>query len=393
MNGVSMFQKFYHLADEATAWRRHLHQNPELDFAVHETARFVTEKLVSFGINYIETGIAGTGVVAFIQGEGGDGPTIGLRTDMDALPIHEVSGKDWSSRTPGKMHACGHDGHTAMLLGAAKYLSQRRSFRGTVALIFQPAEEVELPSGGLKMVEDGFLDRFGISQVFGMHNWPGIDVGKFAICAGSMMASQDDFDIVVKGRGGHAAAPHLAVDPVVIAAQVITGLQGLVSRSTDPIESLVICVTKLRASNAYNVIADEVELAGTVRALAPSLRDFAETQIELVARKIAQAFGGDIAYRYRRSVPAAVNDSAATALAIRAAQGTGAAAVDDRLRPAMVAEDFAYMLQARPGALIFIGNGPSAALHNGAYDFDDHAIPYGVAYWVNVVEAALGKDG
>ncbi|MGX7877111.1 M20 aminoacylase family protein [Mesorhizobium sp. ORM6] len=383
-------EEFYHLADEVTAWRRHLHQNPELDFAVHKTARFVAEKLASLGINHIETGIAGTGIVAFIQGEGGEGPTIGLRADMDALPIQEATGKDWASKIPGRMHACGHDGHTAMLLGAAKYLVGRRKFRGTVALIFQPAEEVELPSGGLKMVEDGFLDRFDVSQVFGMHNWPGIDVGKFAICAGPMMASQDDFDILVKGRGGHAAAPHLTVDPVVIAGQVIIGLQSLVSRSTDPVESLVISVTKLRASNAYNVIADEVELAGTVRALAPALRDFAETQLETTARKIAQAFGGDIAYRYRRSVPATVNDSAATALAVRAAEGTGAAAVDEKLRPVMGAEDFAYMLQARPGALIFIGNGPSAAVHNATYDFDDAAIPYGVAYWVNVVDAALG---
>ncbi|MGX9148290.1 amidohydrolase [Mesorhizobium sp. 128a] len=382
--------QFHRLADEVTAWRRHLHQNPELDFSVHETARFVADKLASFGINHIETGIAGTGIVAFIQGEGHEGPTIGLRADMDALPIHEATGKKWASKKPGKMHACGHDGHTAMLLGAAKHLAGRRNFSGAVALIFQPAEEVELPSGGLKMVEDGFLDRYGISHIFGIHNWPGIEVGKFAICAGPMMASQDDFDIAVKGRGGHAAAPHLTVDPVVIAAQVILGLQTLVSRNTDPVESLVISVTKLRASNAYNVIADEVELAGTVRALAPALRDFAESQIEMTARKIAQAFGGEISYRYRRSVPAAVNDTAATALAVRAAGGTGAAAVDAKLMPVMGAEDFAYMLQARPGALIFIGNGLSAALHNAAYDFDDAAIPYGIAYWVNLVEAALG---
>ncbi|PTE06343.1 M20 aminoacylase family protein [Mesorhizobium helmanticense] len=383
--------EFCQLADEVTAWRRHLHQNPELDFAVHETARFVADKLASFGINHIETGIAGTGVVALIQGEGGEGPTIGLRADMDALPIHEATGKDWASKITGKMHACGHDGHTAMLLGAAKHLVGQRNFRGTVAFIFQPAEEVELPSGGFKMVEDGFLDRFGISQVFGMHNWPGIDVGNFAICAGPMMASQDDFDIVVKGRGGHAAAPHLTVDPVFIAAQIITGLQALVSRRTDPIESLVISVTKLHASNAYNVIADEVELAGTVRALATHLRDFAETHLETTARSIAQAFGGDITYRYRRSVPATINDAQATALAVRAASGaSGAEGVDESLKPVMGAEDFAYMLQARPGALIFLGNGDSAAVHNAAYDFDDAAIPFGIAYWANIVEAALG---
>jgi hippurate hydrolase len=382
-----------YLHDEVTTWRRHLHQNPELDFAVHETARFVTDKLASFGINQIETGIAGTGIVALIQGEGGEGPTIGLRADMDALPIHEMTGNAWASKTAGKMHACGHDGHTAMLLGAAKHLAAQRNFRGSVALIFQPAEEVELPSGGFKMVEDGFLDRFGISKVFGMHNWPGIEVGKFAICAGSMMASQDDFDIVVMGRGGHAAAPHLTVDPVVIAAQIITGLQVLVSRSTDPIESLVISVTKLRASNAYNVIADEVELAGTVRALSPNLRLFAETQLEATARRIAQAFGGNISFQYRRSVPPIINDVEATTLATLAAGWVNRAVeVDEKLRPVMGAEDFAYMLQARPGALIFIGNGPSTALHNAGYDFDDAVIPYGMAYWVNVVDAALGTD-
>ncbi|RUW30270.1 amidohydrolase, partial [Mesorhizobium sp. M1A.F.Ca.IN.020.06.1.1] len=300
------------LHDEVAAWRRHLHQNPELGFDVHETARFVAEKLASFGINRIETGIAGTGVVALIQGRRGDGPTIGLRADMDALPIEEASGKAWASTIAGKMHACGHDGHTAMLLGAAKYLFEKRDFKGSVALIFQPAEEVELPSGGLKMVEDGFLDRFGISQVFGMHNWPGVDVGKFAICAGPMMASQDDFEIVVKGRGAHAASPHLSIDPVTIAAQIIIGIQTLVSRSTDPVDSLVISVTKLKASNAYNVIADEVELAGTVRALKPALRDFAETQLESMSRSIAKAFGGDVAFRYRRSVPATINETQAT---------------------------------------------------------------------------------
>ncbi|MGY3629738.1 amidohydrolase [Bradyrhizobium sp. USDA 3686] len=262
-------EAFRDLQREATTWRRYLHENPELDFRLPKTASFVTEKLASFGINHIETGIAETGIVAVIQGEGGDGPTIGLRADMDALPILEASNKPWSSKTPGKMHGCGHDGHTAMLLGAAKYLAKTRKFKGSVALIFQPAEEVELPSGGLRMVQEGVMDRFGISQVFGMHNSPGMEVGKFGICDGPIMASQDDFDIVVKGRGGHAAAPHRTIDPVVIAAQIILGLQTLVSRHTNPIESLVISVTKLNAAQAYNVIPDQVEMAGTVRTLVP----------------------------------------------------------------------------------------------------------------------------
>ncbi|MER9064708.1 amidohydrolase [Mesorhizobium sp. M0698] len=384
-------EEFSRLEAEVTTWRRHLHSNPELDFNVHQTAEFVRDKLASFGIGHIETGIGGRGVLALINGDKGEGGTIGLRADMDALPIQETTGLAWASRSAGKMHACGHDGHTAMLLGAAKHLSETRDFKGRVALIFQPAEEVEFPSGGFRMVQDGFLDRLQVSQVFGLHNWPGLEVGKYAICGGPLMASQDDFDITIQGRGGHAANPHLAIDPVVIAAHTITGLQSLVSRCTDPTDSLVVSVTKLSASNAYNVIADQVELSGTVRSLAPHLRDYAEQQIEVIARKIAQAFGGDITYRYRRSVPVTVNDIQATAIAARAAEAASQVeSVNCRIRPVMGAEDFAYMLEARPGAMIFLGNGNTAALHNPNYDFNDPAIRYGIAYWVNVVSATLG---
>ncbi|MER9676925.1 M20 aminoacylase family protein [Mesorhizobium sp. M0208] len=379
------------LQREATEWRRYLHENPELDFQEHNTARFVTEKLASFGINHIETGIAETGIVALIQGEGGDGPTIGLRADMDALPIIEASGKPWSSKSPGKMHACGHDGHTAMLLGAAKYLASTRNFKGSVALIFQPAEEPEFPTGGFKMVQEGIMDRFGISQVFGMHSWPGLEVGKFAICHGSIMGSQDDFDIVVKGRGGHAAHPYRTIDPVVIAAQIILGLQTLVSRKTDPLESLVISVTKLSAAQAYNVIPDQVEIAGTVRTLASGLRDFAEQEILASAQGIARGFGADIEFRYLRSVPATFNHAEGTDLAIQAARSlVGSASVNDKMKPSIGAEDFAYMLEARPGAYIFLGNGPTAECHNPAFDFDDEALPYGIGYWVSLVETVLG---
>lgn len=386
-------ENFRDLQSEATAWRRYLHENPELDYRLHNTARFVAETLASFGINHIETGIAETGIVALIQGEGGNGPTIGLRADMDALPIVEASEKPWSSKIPGQMHACGHDGHTAMLLGAAKYLANTGNFKGSVALIFQPAEEIELPSGGLKMVQEGIMDRFGISQVFGMHNAPGMDVGKFGICDGPIMGSQDDFDIIVKGKGGHAASPHRTIDPVVIAAQIILGLQTLVSRNTDPMESLVISVTKFNASQAYNIIPDQVQMAGTVRTLAPALRDFAERQIQTSAQGIARGFGADIEFTYRRSVPVTVNHTTETDLAIKAARKlVGPAFVDNNIRARTGAEDFAYMLEERPGAFIFLGNGPTAGVHHPAYDFNDEAIPYGIGYWVNLVETVLAAQ-
>lgn len=387
MHGVETFRD---LQEEATAWRRHLHENPELDYRLHNTARFVTEKLASFGINHIETGIAETGIVALIRGRGGDGPTIGLRADMDALPILEASNKPWSSKIPGKMHACGHHGHTAILLGAAKYLASTRNFKGCVALIFQPAEEVELPSGGLRMVQEGIMDRFGISKVFGMHNAPGTEVGKFSIYGGPIMASQDDFDIIVKGRGGHTAKPHETIDPVVIAAQIIVGLQTLVSRNKNPIESLVISVTKLNAANAYNIIANHVEMAGTVRTHVPDLRDFPERQIMASAQGIARGFGADIEFKYRRSVPVTFNHTQETNLAIRAARRlVGSASVDENIKPRIGAEDFAYMLEARPGAMIFIGNGPTPGVHKPAYDFNDEALPYGIGYSVNLVETLL----
>ncbi|MDX8529042.1 M20 aminoacylase family protein [Mesorhizobium sp. MSK_1335] len=387
------FEIFRDLQREATEWRRHLHQNPELDYRLPDTAQFVAEKLASFGVDHIETGIAETGIVAIVQGKGGDGPTVALRADMDALPIVEASGKPWASKKPGRMHACGHDGHTAMLLGAAKHLARTRNFKGSVALIFQPAEEIELPSGGLKMVQGGIMDRFCISQVFGMHNRPGMEIGTFAICHGSIMASQDDFDIIVKGKGGHAASPSGTIDPVVIAAQIILGLQTLISRKTDPRDSLVISVTKLKAADAYNVIPDNVEIAGTVRALSSELRDFAEREVFASAQGIARGFGADIEFIYRRSVPATFNHAKETNFAITAARNlVGAASVDDKVRMSMGAEDFAYMLEARPGAMILLGNGPSPSLHNPAYDFDDEALAYGIGFWISLVETVLGSE-
>lgn len=387
---MTSIETFRELQREATGWRRYLHENPELDYRLENTAKFVAEKLASFGINHIETGFAETGIVALIQGEGGDGPTIGLRADMDALPIVEASNKPWSSKILGNMHACGHDGHTAMLLAAAKHLAATRNFKGTVALIFQPAEEVELPSGALRMVQEGIMDRFGISQVYGMHILPGLDIGKFGIRPGPIMGSQDDFDIIVKGTGGHAAEPHRTIDPVVIAAQIIFGLQALVSRRTDPLESLVISVTKLNAAQAYNIIPDQVAISGTVRTLTSTLQDFAEREIQAVAQAIARGFGADTEFKYMRSVPATFNHPEETKLAVAAARNlVGAASVDDAIRVLMGAEDFSYMLQERPGAYIFVGNGPTAECHNPAFDFDDEALPYGIGWWVKLVETIL----
>ncbi|NLS74224.1 amidohydrolase [Bradyrhizobium brasilense] len=380
---------FNYLKEEATEWRRYLHRNPELGYELRNTARFVAEKLASFGINHIETNIAETGVVALIQGEGGEGPTIALRADMDALPILEASCKPWASESPGKMHGCGHDGHTAMLLGAAKHLASTRCFKGAVALIFQPAEEI-LPSGALRMIKEGIMERFGITQVFGMHNGPGIEIGKFGICHGPILASLDDFDLVVSGKGGHAAKPNETVDPVVIAAQVIFALQTLVSRRTNPLESLVISITKLNAGTAYNVIPDVVQLGGTVRTYSSHLRDFAEKQILEVARGIARASGGDAELKYRRDCPVTFNNQKATHLAINAANAVvGQDFVNANMSPRMGSEDFAYMLEARPGAFMYIGNGPTAPLHNPAYDFSDEALPFGIGYWVNLVEKTL----
>ncbi|PBB41215.1 amidohydrolase [Mesorhizobium sp. WSM3866] len=385
MRGV---EEFRGLKAEATEWRHHLHQNPELDYRVHKTAEFVAEKLASFGINHIETGIAETGVVAVIEGEGGEGPTIGLRADMDALPIHEASQKPWSSLVDGRMHACGHDGHTAMLLGAAKYLAGTRKFKGSVALIFQPAEEDG--QGADRMVREGLMDRFGISQVYGMHNMPGIEVGKFGLRDGTMMAALDEFDLIVKGRGGHAATPHKAIDPVVICAQIILGLQTLVSRYTDATEALVISVTRINASEGYHIISDSVTMGGTVRSVSPALRDFAEKQIKNCAENIARAYGAEVEFRHRRLEPLTFNHTVGTRAAIAAARGlVGEESVDDSTKPIMVSEDFSYMLNARPGAFIFLGNGATAGLHHPAYDFDDEAIPFGIGYWVNLVETTL----
>ncbi|MBZ9603786.1 M20 aminoacylase family protein [Phyllobacterium chamaecytisi] len=385
---MPLLNRAIEMQDEVSAWRRHLHENPEIMFDVHETARFVAEKLRQFGCDEVETGIGRTGVVGIIRGRHGEGPTVGLRSDMDALPLTEITGKPWASRTDGKMHACGHDGHTAMLLGAAQYLAETRNFGGSIAVIFQPAEEGG--GGGREMVKDGLMERFSISEVYGMHNIPGLAIGQFAIRKGPIMAATDEFTIIVEGRGGHAAQPHRTIDPVVIGAQLVNALQTIVSRGTDPLDSVVLSVTKFHAGDAHNIIPQRAELAGTVRTLRPEMRDFAEKRLIEVAEGVAGALGATATVNYARNYPVTFNHARETDFAANTARRVaGNDAVNEEVAPMMAGEDFSYMLEARPGAFIFIGNGESASLHNPSYDFNDDAIPHGISYWVQLAEAAL----
>ena len=376
------------LQTEVTEWRRHLHTKPELLFAVENTAAFVESKLKEFGVDEIVTGLGRTGVVGLIRGNLGEGRTIGLRADMDALPMTETSGKPWASTTPGKMHACGHDGHTAMLLGAAKYLAETRNFKGAVAVIFQPAEEGG--GGGNEMVKDGMMERFSIAEVYGMHNMPGMPVGRFGSRPGPIMASTDEFIITIEGRGGHAAQPHKTIDPIVIGSQIVNALQTIASRTVDPLASVVVSVTKFNAGFAHNVIPEQAMLAGTVRTLMPEVRDLAETRIRQIAESLASAYGAKARVSYSRNYPVTVNHREETVHALNAAASiAGESQVSGELDPMMGGEDFSYMLLARPGAFIFIGNGDTAGLHNPGYDFNDEAIPHGISYWVKLAETRL----
>ena len=375
------------LQDEVAGWRRSLHEKPELLFDVHGTAAFVAEKLKEFGVDEVVTGLGRTGVVGLIKGKG-QGRTIGLRADMDALPITEQTGKPWASKTAGKMHACGHDGHTAMLLGAAKYLAETRNFTGSVAVIFQPAEEGG--GGGNEMVKDGMMERFGIAEVYGMHNFPGIPVGTFAIRKGAIMASTDEFMITVKGLGGHAAMPNRSIDPIVIGAQIVGALQMIASRNADPLDAVVVSVTKFNAGNAHNVIPNEAKLGGTVRTLRKEMRDLAEKRLKEIAQGVAAAHGATVDIWYDRNYPVTYNHDLETEHAIDAAiEIAGAGNVVTNMNPTMGGEDFSYMLEARPGAFIAIGNGETASLHHPEYDFNDEIIPQGISYWVKLAETRL----
>ncbi|MBW8908161.1 MAG: amidohydrolase [Mesorhizobium sp.] len=376
------------MQEEVAGWRRHLHQTPELNFDVFRTADFVAEKLKAFGCDEVVRGLGKTGVVGIIRGRKGDGSTVGLRADMDALPIEEITGKPWASTVSGKMHACGHDGHTAMLLGAAKYLAETRNFAGTVAVIFQPAEEGG--GGGNEMVKDGMMDRFGIAKVFGMHNMPGLPVGQFAIKPGPIMAATAEFTITVKGRGGHAAMPHGTIDPIVITSQLVVALQTIASRSTDPVEAVVVSVTKFHAGDAYNVIPESAQIAGTVRTLKKEVARKSEERIRAICAGVATAFGAVIEVDYDANYPVTFNHAEETVFAGDIAAGVaGDSHVHRAIQPVMGGEDFSYMLEARPGAFIFIGNGDSAGLHHPAYDFNDEVIPHGMSYWVKLAETAL----
>lgn len=377
---------------EISAWRRDFHAHPEILFDLPRTSAIVAEKLRSFGCDEVVTGLGRTGVVGIIEGRGaGSGRTIGLRADMDALPMTEKTGLPHASTVPGKMHACGHDGHTAMLLGAAKYLAETRNFEGRVALIFQPAEEGG--GGGKVMIEDGLIERFDIAEVYGMHNWPGMKLGHFGIRAGGIMAATDRFYIEVTGQGGHAARPQQTIDPIVVAAHLVTALQTIVSRNLDPLDSAVLSVTMIEAGEADNVISQTARITGTVRTLDGAVQDLVERRLGEMVPQFAAGFGASAAIRYVRGYPVTVNAPRQTAFAADvAAAVVGEERVDRDTMPSMGGEDFSFMLNERPGAYIFVGNGDGPELHTETYDFNDEVIPIGVSYWVELAERALKPE-
>jgi len=380
------------LHGEITAWRRDLHAHPELLFDVHRTAASVAEKLKAFGCDDVIPGIGRTGVVGVIRGRkpasGAGNKVIGLRADMDALPIEEATGVPYKSTVPGKMHACGHDGHTAMLLGAAKYLAETRNFAGTAIVIFQPAEEGG--GGGREMVKEGMMERFAIDEVYGMHNYPGLPVGEFAIRPGPIMAAADTVSIDIEGKGGHAARPHLTIDTVLVGAQIINQIQSIVSRNVDPLNAGVVSICMFQAGHTDNVIPQTAHLRGTARSLTPEVRDLLERRLVEVVEGTAKLYGAKAKLTYKRGYPVLKNHQRQTSFAASvASEISGKDKVDTDVPPVMGAEDFSYMLESRPGAFIFVGNGNSAGLHHPAYDFNDDVIPVGTSYWVKLVETAL----
>jgi hippurate hydrolase len=377
------------LHDEIAAWRRDFHAHPELGFDVLRTAGAVAERLRSFGCDEVISGIGRTGVVGVIRGrKAHSGKVIGLRADMDALPMEETTGLAYRSTIAGKMHACGHDGHTAMLLGAAKYLAETRNFDGTAVMIFQPAEEGG--GGGREMVRDGLMERFAVGEVYGMHNYPGLPVGAFATRHGALLASADRIVIDLEGRGAHAAKPHEGVDTLLVGAQIVAQLQSIVARNVNPVHSAVVTITQFHAGTADNVIAQTAQLRGTARTLDPDVRDLVERRVREVVEGTAQAYGAKAQLHYRRDYPVTRNHPRQTDFAAAvAAEIAGKERVDADAAPLMGAEDFSYMLEARPGAFIFVGNGDTAGLHHPAYDFNDETIPFGTSYWVRLVEKAM----
>ena len=376
------------LQDEIAGWRRDIHAHPEIGFEVHRTAGLVAQKLREFGCDEVVTGIGQTGVVGVIRGRNtGSGRVIGMRADMDALPMQEATGLPYASTYPGRMHACGHDGHTAMLLGAARYLTETRNFDGTVVVIFQPNEEGL--TGSLAMLADNLMERFGVEQVFGMHTAPTRELGTFSLCEGPMLAACDKFTIDITGKGSHAARPHEGIDTVVIAAQIIMGLQTIAARAVNPLDAVVVSTCMLRAGDAFNILPQTVSLTGTVRTLAAEVRELTHRRMREIADGTAAAYGATAETTFEGDIPATVNRPEQTRLAKRIAGDIVGADKVQEMRPIMGAEDFSHMLNKRPGAFIMIGNGIGPGLHNPGYNFNDDAIPYGVSYWVRLAETTM----
>lgn len=388
---MAVKNRFAELHDEITAWRRDMHAHPELLFDTHRTSALVAEKLREFGCDEVVTGIGRTGVVGVIKGKSDNsGKVIGLRADMDALPIHEQTGLDYASKTEGAMHACGHDGHTAMLLGAAKYLSETRNFDGTAVVIFQPAEEGG--GGGREMCEDGMMAQFGIQEVYGMHNWPGKPMGSFSIRPGAFFAATDVFEIEVEGLGGHAAKPHETVDTTIVASQIVIALQTIASRNADPVDQIVLSVTSFETSSkAFNVIPQRATLKGTIRTMSEEMRDLAEMRLNKIATGVAGSFGAEARVHYERNYPVMTNHEEQTEFAAKVAESVSGSCEEAPL--IMGGEDFAFMLEERPGAYILVGNGPGAAVHHPEYNFNDDAIPAGCSWWAGIIEQRLPAVG
>jgi len=381
---MPVLNRIAEFSDDMTKWRQHLHSIPELKYDLPQTAAFVEARLREFGVDEIHTGIAETGLVAIIRGQE-EGPCVGLRADMDALPIEEVRDLPHKSTHPGKMHACGHDGHMTMLLGAARYLAETRNFAGTAALIFQPAEE---GGGGAKvMIDEGLLDRFGIERVFAVHNWPGLPVGEIDMNYGPTMAAADQFDITLRVNGAHAAWPHLSVDPIVVGAQIVTALQSLVARVVAPGDEAVVTIGEFHAGTKHNIIPDHAIIRGTVRSMRPKVRELLAERLQTTVQGIATGMGAEVEVDYVYGYPATVNDDSATDQAFAAARdvvGEAGASLDHV--PQMGAEDFSYMLEERPGAYVYVGVGDTAGLHHPEYDFDDAAAPVGASFFARLVE-------
>ena len=379
--------RFAVLQKEMSEWRHDIHQHPEILFETHRTSALVKDKLKEFGCDEVIEGIGKTGVVGVINGQTNQsGKVIGLRADMDALPINEETGLDYSSKIPGAMHACGHDGHTSMLLGAAKYLCETRNFDGQAVVIFQPAEEGG--GGGLEMCKDGMMENFKIDEVYGMHNWPGVELGKFAIRSGPFFAASDFIEATISGKGGHAAKPHETIDPTVIASQIVVALQTIASRRADPVEQVVVSITSFETSStAFNVIPQEVKIKGTVRTLDPDVRDLAEKEFLRITELTAEAMGGSADAKFTRGYPVMSNSSEQTEFAAKVARDVAGECAE--APSVMGGEDFAYMLEERPGAYILLGNGDSSPVHHPKYNFNDDAIPFGCSWLVELVEQKM----